>query len=80
MLADMLNIDVDKFENRSFKENTFIDLQTLKIVEQPNKLSDGVFTTMLKNKDTLQDQTLSVRQLMQYFGTEICHKYFGKKV
>lgn len=80
MLADMLNIDVTNFDDRNFKENTFINLQTLQIGDDSNKLTDCVFTAMLKNKETLENQTLSIRQLMQYFGTEICHKYFGRKV
>lgn len=80
MLADFLNFDYKRFEDRDFKENTYINLQTLHIEKDPNKLNDRLFNRLLKSEDTLKDQTLSIRQIMQYFGTEICQKYFGKEV
>ena len=80
MLASLLNIDICKFEDREFKENTDIELSTLKFFKNPVRLSDRNFVKLLQTEDTLKDYSLTVRQLMQYFGTEICQKYFGKNV
>lgn len=80
MLADFLGFDYKRFEDRDFKENTYIDLSTLHIAKDPTKLNDRLFNKLLKQEDSLKDQTLSIRQIMQYFGTEICQKYFGKEV
>lgn len=80
MLASLLNIDICRFEDREFKENTDIELSTLRFFKNPVRLGDRNFVKLLQTEDTLKDYSLTVRQLMQYFGTEICQKYFGKNV
>ena len=91
MLSDLLNIPLNSFYNRNFKEDYVIDVSTLN-VPQPkvtddclnlnfNKLPDSKFNKMIKQLDQmLLNSNLSIRQLMQYFGTEIMQKYFGKRV
>lgn len=86
MLATLLNIPVEKFNDRAFKEDTCIDLNTLDysltaFTKDKQMLSDSKFSKMAKelNPDILH-YDLTIRQLMQYFGTEICQTYFGKNV
>ena len=91
MLSDLLNIPLEKFYNRSFKEDYIIDVSTLNIPQPKvvddcldlsfNKLPDSKFNKMVKQLDpALLESNLSLRQLLQYFGTEIMQKYFGKRV
>ena len=80
MLAHLLNVDPEKFEDRDFKDNCDVDLSTLKLFKNPQRLGDRTFNKLLKSEESLKDYSLTIRQLMQYFGTEICQKYFGKKV
>lgn len=86
MLAILLKVSVDKFEDRSFKENTFVDFRDLKLypkdtIDSSRILSDGKFNKGAKDLSIdLIRYNLSIRQLMQYWGTEISHKFFGKNV
>lgn len=91
MLSDLLNIPLKNFYNRSFKEDYIINVSTLNIPQMRvidgcldlnlNKLSDSKFNKMVKQLDPeLLNSNLSLRQLLQYFGTEIMQKYFGKRV
>ena len=46
-----------------------------------NKLTDSKFNKLVKTLDaSLADGYLSIRQLMQYFGTEVMQTHFGKNV
>ena len=86
MLSVLLNTPIEKFNDRSFKEDTCIDLKTLDyslaaFVKNEYKLSDSKFSKLAKSLDpSLSQYHLTVRQLMQYFGTEICQTYFGKDI
>lgn len=80
MLAHLLNVDPERFEDREFKDNCDIELSTLKLFKNPTRLSDRNFNKLLKSEESLKDYSLTIRQLMQYFGTEICQKHFGKNV
>lgn len=86
MLAVLLNIPVEKFNDRAFKEDTCINFNTLDyslsaFTKDIHLLSDSKFTKMAKdlNPEIIQ-YDLTIRQLLQYFGTEICQTYFGKSV
>lgn len=80
MLSDLLNIKLEHFYSRDFKENCIIDISTLKTGKFP-KLPDSKFNKLVKQLDSsLAESNLSLRQLLQYFGTEIMQKYFGKRV
>ena len=81
MLSDLLNIDLDKFYVREFKEGCIINISTLEGSWLGEKLSDSKFNKLVKQLDpSLTEANLSLRQLLQYFGTEIMQKYFGKRV
>lgn len=86
MLAVLLNIPVEKFNDRAFKEDTCIDLDTLEyslsaFTQDKHLLSDSKFTKLTKDLNTeILSYDLTIRQLMQYYGTTIMHTYFGKNV
>lgn len=81
MLSDLLNISLDKFYIREFKEGCIINISTLEGNWLGEKLSDSKFNKLVKQLDpSLTETNLSLRQLLQYFGTEIMQKYFGKRV
>ena len=81
MLSDLLNISLDKFYIREFKEGCVINVSTLEGSWLGEKLSDSKFNKLVKQLDpSLTEANLSLRQLLQYFGTEIMQKYFGKRV
>lgn len=83
MLAILLNVPVEMFENRDFKENCFVDFNTLtlhwrKDVPKEKIMSDSKFSRNVKELsiDTYSNY-LSIRQLLQYWGTECMRRYFG---
>lgn len=90
MLSSLLNVELEKFYDRDFKENYIVDVSTLsaprmKLVDGCivclGKLPDSKFNKLVKQLDpSLTEANLSLRQLLQYFGTEIMQKYFGKRV
>lgn len=86
ILSILLNVPVSKFNNRHFKEDCVVNISTLEFTlsaftDDANKLSDSKFNRMIKSLDPeLVQSNLTIRQLMQYFGTEICQKYFGRNV
>ena len=81
MLSDLLNISLDKFYIREFKDGCIINISTLEGSWLGEKLSDSKFNKLVKQLDpSLTEANLSLRQLLQYFGTEIMQKYFGKRV
>ncbi len=86
MLGILLNVPYYKFNNRHFKEDSIINIPTLDyslsaFTEDTDKMSDSKFNKLVKTLDpSLIQSNLTIRQLMQYFGTEICRRYFGKDV
>ena len=86
MLAVLLNIPVEKFEDRSFKEDTCIDLNTLDyslsaFTKDHHLLSDSKFTKLAKELNTnILQYDLTIRQLLQYYGTTVMRTYFGENV
>ena len=81
MLAILLNTPYEDFNNRSFKEYYSVDLETLNINYALGSLSDNKFNKMVKDLDPeLSTSILSIRQLMQYFGTQVMQTYFGRNV
>lgn len=85
MLADLLNVPIDKFNDRYFKENTRINLETLECVTSTSKitklLSDARFNKLAKelNPD-IKYYHLTVRQLMQFFATNVMRTFFGENI
>ena len=85
MLANLLNISKDKFDDRNFKENMLVNPKTLQITHVNNEcvkqLSDSKFNKMVRNLDLeLTNYFLTIRQLMQFYATNIIRKYFGEDI
>lgn len=91
MLAILLNTNVQNFENREFKEQYYVDFNTLQLIHVDESninafkdkiLSDTRFTREIKrvNPNLTKNYFLSIRQILQYFGTEIMRFYFGDRL
>lgn len=86
MLSTLLNIPLDNFNNRNFKEDCVINISTLDyslsaFSNDEDRLSDSKFNKLAKSLDpSLLNSNLTIRQLMQYFGTQIMRQFFGKDV
>ena len=86
VLSTLLNVPINKFNSRDFKENYCVEMNTLsiyKVCDVPtNKiLNDSTFSKKAKNFDEdLKDYYLTIRQLMQVFATEYCRRLFGSDV
>lgn len=85
MLAVLLNVSVDKFENREFKDNTYIYFPELKLDKNPppeQKLSSNTFNRLLTINDYsfLKCKYVTIRQLMQCFATNIMRNIFGNEL
>lgn len=72
MLAILLKVPVEMFEDRDFKENVFVDFDTLKLTHRKKLdkkyiMSDSKFNRHVKEMtiDT-HSYMLSIRQLLQY--------------
>lgn len=82
-LSILLNKPLDWFENRYNKENMFVNLSTLRVVDKgllndEDILSENKFSKLIKIGEPFPEDTwLSVRQLMQYWGTECVRKFIG---
>lgn len=84
-LAALLDIDINKFEDRVFKETYYIYFPTLTITNKPDYakvISEGKFSRMINNKDLsfLKTNYITIRQLLQVFGTECMRNIFGDKI
>lgn len=79
MLSVLLNVNAKSFDNRFFKENVYYNLKDHNIIFKPdNKISDKTFNKILSTDPSkLLDKSLTIRQLMQYYGSNIMRKYFG---
>lgn len=85
-LSAFLNVPVELFNDRDFKENYYIFFPTLQITNKlprhANTLSDNKFSKTLANKDFsfIQTTWITIRQLLQVFGTEFMRGTFGDKL
>lgn len=82
MLSVLLDVPVEMFNERGFKEYWVVNVPTLELDDNYyNKLSDSKFNKLVKNLDpSLLEANLTIRQLMQYFGTQVMQTYFGRNV
>lgn len=91
ILAILLNTNVQNFEDREFKEQYYVDFNTLQLIHVDESnintfkdkiLSDTRFTKEIKrvNPNLTKNYFLSIRQILQYFGTEIMRFYFGDRL
>ena len=84
ILAIILGVDVKKFEDRYFKEHTYVNLNDLEICDilKTPYLSDNEFNRYSKNLDpffTRQHQ-LTIRQLMQFVGTDVLRTFLSDEL
>lgn len=85
-LSAMLNIPIKRFDNRDFKENYYIYFPTLqvtnKLPDNAKILTDNKFSKAVSINDMsfVQNTWISIRQLLQVFGTECMRKIFGDKI
>lgn len=84
MLAILIGVKEQKFEERTFKEQYYFDFNQYQLlheseVPKKKKLSDRAFNRELtkNNLKVALDFVLSIRQLLQFFGTEVMRGYFG---
>lgn len=87
MLAVMLNIDINYFEDRRFKEEMYFDFNewsfyNLRDLYKNEFLTDKDFSRHLKkgNLEIILTYKLSVRQILQCFGTDVMRRFFGDKL
>ena len=91
ILAILLNTNVQNFEDREFKEQYYVDFNTLQLIHVDESninafkdkiLSDTRFTKEIKrvNPNLTKNYFLSIRQILQYFGTEIMRFFFGDRL
>lgn len=89
MLCSLLNMQRWEFESRNIKENCIICLSNLIKVytngcglDLYNLLSDAKFSKIAKewNPDLSKQYYLSIRQIMQLFGTEIMRNTIDDKI
>ena len=84
-LSVILNKPLEWFEDRDNKENCYINLSSLKIykkdtLSQEIMLSENKFLKIIKSEETIPAEYLiSIRQLMQYYGTNVIRKFLGDK-
>lgn len=86
VLSIILGVPAEKFEDRDFKENYCVDFNSNKIYnikEAPDKLlTDKELSKLIDNKMyyDIADHYLTIRQVMQYFGTQICREFISNKI
>ena len=84
-LGALLDIPEKRFNDRDFKENYYIYFPTLEITNRPpiyKILSDSKFSRSVSNKDLtfIKSYYITIRQLLQVFGTECMREIFGDKL
>ena len=84
-LAEVIGVDVEKLNDRDFKENYYISFQTLNITNCPPTrgwLSDKSFSRHLQKGDLefIKQYYISIRQLLQLWGSEVIRNTFGDKI
>lgn len=86
VLSILLGVPVERFEDRDFKENYCVDLNTLQI-EKVNPfetplMTDKFFSKTAKDLDvkTIKHYKITVRQLLQYVGTECLRRLISEDI
>ena len=82
-LSIILNQPLEWFEDRFVKEHMYVHLDSLCIsddtlLDEEDILSENKFSKLIKTGEPFPPDTwLSIRQLMQWYGTQIIRKYIG---
>lgn len=87
VLGIILGIPVEKFEDRDFKENWCVDFDSGKLylcerVSPEWLLSDKEMSRLLKNGNyqLISKYYLTIRQCLQYIGTNVLREFISDKV
>lgn len=86
VLAIILGVPVENFEDRDFKENYCVDFNTSKIYkctdENVKLLSDKNLSKLIESDSyhIIKTYTLTIRQCLQYIGTQICREFISDKI
>lgn len=84
-LSVILNKPIKWFDDRINKEHCYVDLNTLQCFYTLNsdiireRVTENRFTKLIKSEEPITDSVLTIRQLMQYYGTSVIRKYLGDK-
>lgn len=81
VLSVIIGVHPSQFEDRNFKEGKVIDLKSAKIYDNVELygISQNRFNKIIKTGEPI-DEPITIRQLMQYFGTEVCRRFIGENV
>lgn len=82
-LSIILNVPLKWLDDRSVKENMYVDLRDLRLIDgwlldENDILSENKFSKLIKSGEPLTGY-LSIRQLMQYYGTNVIRRFLGDK-
>ena len=86
MLSHLLNMAREDFESREIKENYYINFSDFRKVYtsklDPQFIPDSKFSKLAKewNPELSKEYYLSIRQVMQLFGTEIMRNILDDKI
>ena len=86
MLSHLLNMNREDFEAREIKENCYINFSDFRKVYtnklDPQFIPDSKFSKLAKewNPELSKEYYLSIRQVMQLFGTEIMRNILDDKI
>lgn len=86
VLSIILGVPVEKFEDRDFKENYCVDFNTSKIHKCTDNnvrlLSDKNLSKLIESDSyhIIKTYNLTIRQCLQYFGTQICREFISDKI
>lgn len=86
VLSIILGVPVEKFEDRDFKENYCVDFNTSKIYKCTDNnvrlLSDKNLSRLIDadSYHIIKTYTLTIRQCLQYIGTQICREFISDKI
>lgn len=86
VLAIILGVPVEKFEDRDFKENYCVDFNTSKIYkctdDNVKLLSDKNLSKLIESDNyyIIKTYNLTIRQCLQYIGTQICREFISDKI
>ena len=84
-MGEIIGVNSDKFNDRNFKENYYIYFPTMDITDSPPKnkiIGDKKFSRYLQseNFDFINNCYISIRQLLQLYGTNVIRRQFGDKI
>lgn len=86
VLSIILGVPIEKFEDRDFKENYCVNLNTLEITKvdpfHTPTMTDKFFSKVAKELDinTIRQYNITIRQMLQYVGTECLRRLVSEDV